>query len=359
MQQQQQQASQPQQPSPEQVARDPFGTPPAPSTTAVRPSFAPGQGLIGASTDASVSFTEAQAGAGKKIYIIGGVLIGLVALFIGYFGGKGYSGRVALNIAIRDALIVDFEINKAADLFSEVQTVVSTAVLKASKREYDKNHIVFLSQKVKGNPIPAAIFTERNYKNFDAAAVQWLMDYYQNWSKLDKLIQAHRMKTQNDESALTASADAFAKLIETQYGVVFTRAGSNFMGNLVMLASGEKEGTVKVQAAAGTYGDDRTVYNPEPGDSDLTKEPDKYVVVLGDESKRGLLQNASQSQFKEYAMRLNEMSDLMKTMGELQANLKQKLSGICSQDPVPLGGIDAVEEAEEYKKKHAASASAE
>jgi hypothetical protein len=122
-----------------------------------------------------------------------------------------------------------------------------------------------------------------------------------------------------------------------------------------VLASGEKEGTVKVQADTGTFADERKVYNPEPGDSDLTKEPDNYVVLIGDESKMGLLQNATQSQFREYASRLNEIVDLMKSMSEVQANLLQKLSSICSQDPVSLGGIDPIEELEQYKARSSAS----
>ncbi|MCP4600550.1 MAG: hypothetical protein GY847_08465 [Proteobacteria bacterium] len=357
-----QEEPQPQGPSAEAVARDPFGQPPPSSRMTPSPSFAPNEGLISASTDSSVAFSESEAGKSNIPFIVGGVLIGVLALLFGYLAGTGKSSRVALNIAIRDALIVEYEIKNAAKLFLEVQTVASMALSKATKREYEHTHIAFLTQKVKGNPVKPTIFTERNYKNFDAAAVQWLMDYNNKWFKLDKLIQEHRKRTKYDEAALKAAKDEFQKLLVASYGVVFSRnakAGNQFMANVVVLGAGTEEGMVKVQVDTGTFADERAIYNPEPEteDAELTKEPEKYVVPLGDESKRGLMQNATQSHFLKYSTRLKEITDLMKGMNELQNNLLSKLSEICSQDPVSLlGGIDPIEEFEEYKQRSAASA---
>ncbi|MCP4674982.1 MAG: hypothetical protein GY854_05655 [Deltaproteobacteria bacterium] len=349
-------------PNPEQVARDPFGAAPPPSQTAVRPSFAPDQGLIGSAGDASVSFSEGEAGKSRLPIIIGGLVIGFFALLIGYFTGTGRSGRVELNIAIRDAFIVEYEIKKAAKLFNEIQTVANAALNKATKREYETTHIPFLTQKVKGNPIKPNVFTDRNYKKFDPAAVQWLMDYNQKWFKLDKLIQEHRKQTKYDEAALKAAKEQFQKLLQTQYGVVFARnkqSGGQLSANLIVMGPGTEEGMFKVQADTGTFADERAIYNPAPDVEEnlLSKEPEKYVIPVGEQSKGGLLQNATQSHFKKYGGRLKEITDLMKGMVELQKNLLGKLSEICSQDPVIGGGFDPIEAFEEYKQNDQAAPS--
>ena len=260
MQQQQQQAQQPT----HDESRDPFAKVARPPTRAS--SIPPGMGLIDETRDPSVKFSTADAGGSRKPLLIGAAIVGFVALLIGFLAGKAISGRVELNIAIRDALIVEYEIKKAAKLFDEVQTVIGTAVTKAKGRSFDMAHLTFLNQKVKGNPIPAQIFTQRNYKKFAPEVVQWLNDYYNKWAKLDKLIQAHRMETKNDKSVLTASKAQFQKLLMTNYGVVFTRdKQKNFMANVVILGnSEEKKGKtmVQVQVRAGTFGDERELLNP-------------------------------------------------------------------------------------------------
>jgi hypothetical protein len=342
--------------------RDPFNEAP-PRRPSYRPSYAPDEGLIGESTDKSVSFSQADAGLSNKPLIIGAALIALVCSLVGYLGGKAYSGRVELNIAIRDARIVEYEIQKAAGLFDEVQAVLGTALNKANKREYDKNHLGYLMDKVKGNPVVQTVFTERNYKKFDIAAVQWLVDYNMKWAKLDKLIQGHRRQTQNDEKPLKATGEEFRKLLTTNFGVVFSRdskAGNAFTANLVVIGApveGEDDiPLVQVQADTGTYPDPREVYNPEPKDTRLTEEPEKYVVSVGAQSKGGLLKNATQSHFEKYHARVKEMTDLMKSMTELQQNLLNQLSKISSQEPVGiLGGIDVEEEVSRYKSQDKAS----
>ena len=353
MQQQQQQQQQPPGPDPEQQKRDPFA---ADNLPAQRPSYRPDEGLIGA--DASTTFSESEAGKSRKPLVIVMIVLAVVALGLGFMGGKAVSGRVALNIAIRDALIVEYEIKQAAALFDEIEGVVNTALRKAAKREYDEKHLGFLSDKLKGNPVKPQIFTERNYRNFDAAAVQWLNKYYNKWGDLYDEVEEHRRKTRNDEKVLTAAREEFEKLLKTNYGVVFARdeeKGGQFVANLVVLGASEEddgETLVQVQQDTGTYGDERKLYNPEPGDKKLTEEPEEYVVLVGDNSKAGVLKNATQSHFDEYSKRLREMSDLMKGMRDTQQNLLNKLAEIASQAPVSLlGGIDVEEEFDEYVEK--------
>jgi hypothetical protein len=352
------------QPVNEEIERDPFGKAPA----RARPSFAPGAGEIGASRDSLDPTVLAAASNSKRQTLIGGVLIGIVAIIVGYMSGSAVSGRVELNIAIRDARIVEWETKKAARLFDDVQTVVNSALVKASKRVFDSAHLDYLAANVKGNPIPAQVFTQRNYKKFDPAAVQFLNGYYNKWDKLNGLIQVHKRKTNNDKEILSASKEAFEKLLSTNYGAVFNRdkAQNKFLSNVVVLGNvSNRDGKtfVKVQAATGTLGDDRELLNPSEdasptkSGSDLFAQPDKYVVEISGQSKNGLLKNATVSHFESYAMRLKEISDLMKGMTEEKQNLLNKLASIASQEPVGIlaGGVDVEDEVEEYIEQRASS----
>jgi hypothetical protein len=341
-------------PSKEQVARDPFGADSLPSQ---RSSYIPpDQGLIGG-VDQGPAFSAAQAGKTKKPLILGGALIAIICILIGFMGGTSVKGRVALNIAIRDALIVEYELKKSADLFEEVEGMINSALADTMKRKFSKNHLDFLGANVQGNPVNARIFTERNYKNFDVAAVQWLNTYFNKWGELAALIDDHRRETKNDEKQLAAAGEEFKKLLTTQYGVVFAReekAGNQLVADLVVLgACAEDKDLMKcqVQVDTGTFGDARVLYSSEPGDGELTKEPELYVMPVGDHSKAGILKNATQSHFNKYVTRLKAMSDLMKVIRETQTNLIGKIGEICSQEPVGfLGGIDVEDEVAEYIK---------
>ena len=279
-------------------------------------------------------------GKARKALIYGAVVAGVLGMGLGFLLGKGISGRVELNIAIRDALIIEHELKEAGKLFNDTQTVISTALTKAARRQFDAQHLAFLKSNVTGNPMKPTLLTERNYKKFDAAAVQWLVDYFKKWDKLYGLIEDHRRSTNYDLKALKASGEAARKLLETNYGVVFMRdkqMNNTFVANLVVIGAGD--GTkFQVQADTSTLADERTLYNPEGEDSELTKDPEKYVVQIGQASKGGLLSNATQSHFRKYALRLKEISDLMAGMQQNQQDLLDKISAICSQDPA--WGVD-------------------
>jgi hypothetical protein len=357
------------QPPPARLSRDPFGKAPA----VARPSFAPGVGEIGASRESLDPTVLAAASKSKWQSVIGGAIIGVLAIIVGYMSGSAVSGRVELNIAVRDARIVEWETKQAAKLFDDVQTVVNSALAKAGKRVFDGAHLDYLSANVKGNPIPAQIFTQRNYKKFDPAAVQFLNGYYNKWDKLNGLIQDHKRKTNNDKEMLTASKEAFETLITTNYGAVFSRdqaQNDKFVSNVVVLGNvSNKEGKtfVKVQSNTGTFGVELELLNPAKDDSptkngtNLFASPDKYVVEIAAQSKAGLLKSATVSHFEGYAMRLKEISDLMKGMSDEKQNLLNKLSSIASQEPVGFlaGGIDVEDEVEQYISDRTSSEAAE
>lgn len=335
----------------QQDERDPFGQASAP--VAATPSMAPAANdamMMAAMNETSIEDAPLMNEKSRKTLIMALAIVAPIALLIGTLLGNGISSRRELNIAIRDALIVEYELKEAGKLFNNVQTVVSAALIKTNKREFDQEHLNFLKSNVPGNPLKPTILTDRNYKKFDPAAVQWLIDYYKKWDRLYGLIQEHRRSTEYDIKALKASRAQFQKLLQTNYGVVFKRdkQSKKFVGNVVLLGAGGKGNKIQVQVDSSTFASERELYNPEGEDSSLTKEPDKYVVELGAESKAGLLSNATQSHFKKYSRRLKEISDLMKGMAEIQQNLLNKISEICSQDPAALVDPDPEEELAQY-----------
>lgn len=336
----QQPEPQPQPTGPVQDARDPFGQASGPAGPPT-PSRAPGAGQLIVTEETSIEDAPMMTAKSRKTLLIAAGVAILVGLGVGYLLGTGVQQRRELNIAIRDALIIEYELKEAGALFNELQTMVSTAVLKSKKREYDPQHLAFMKSRIHGSPLKPQLLTQRNYKNFDMAAVNWLMDYYKKWDALDSLIQTHRRKTQADEKSIKAAQKHAQKLMQTTYGVVFMRdeqQNKKLVGNVVVLGAGE-DGKVTVQQDTGAASVELSVYNPQSEeDVSLCKEPDKYVVEVGPQSKGGLLANATQSHFVAYQMRLKDISELMTSMTELQQNLLDKISRIASQDPA--GGVD-------------------
>jgi hypothetical protein len=107
-----------------------------------------------------------------------------------------------------------------------------------------------------------------------------------------------------------------------------------------------------VQLEPGTVGDDRELFNPTEGSDQgtgMSQNPTNYVVELTDQSKAGLLNNASQSHFEKYSNRLGEITFHISETQKVQQELLNRLSEICSQEPVKiLGGFDPDEEAKKY-----------
>ena len=78
--------------------------------------------------------------------------------YVGYTFGKGYEYRTEHNITLRDAMIIEYEILKATKIFDELETVIDTALLKASKsQEFDEHHIPFIKANLTKNPVKRII----------------------------------------------------------------------------------------------------------------------------------------------------------------------------------------------------------
>ncbi|MBN2341996.1 MAG: hypothetical protein JXX29_21765 [Deltaproteobacteria bacterium] len=334
------------------MSRDPFSADVAPAAAPVSPSYVPNLEAAGP------AFSDAEAGkSNKALYVIAAVL-GLVFFGIGYGAGLAVNQRGMLNKVLRDAWIVQYEMQQLRALHGEVQGMVNTALADAQQKKFHKAHVAFLADKVSGNPFDARLFTDRNYKTLNPMVVQMMANLYNNWDKLATMVAEHRAATNNDEKALSTAGQEFQKLLMTNYGAIFSRDKNNngaLTANIVVLGAMNGE-SVQIQAKAGSYSDERKLYNPEGADDKLTTEPDQYVVPIGANSKKTILQNATQSHFEAYTSRLQEMAKLLKIMAEEQENMFGPLDDNCSREPVApftARGVDPELEFEEYKANKA------
>ena len=68
------------------------------------------------------------------------------------------------------------------------------------------------------------------------------------------------------------------------------------------------------------------------------------MIPIDDRSRAGILANASQSHFNEYASRLQQMAILMKDMAETQRSLMSGLDEISQLETKFVFGFDVEEE---------------
>jgi hypothetical protein len=341
-------------PSVEQIRRDPFATYSAPASVDAYSAAAP---MIVASAEDRISIPPppVKIKVSRRQKLIGaGIALGLI--LIGFGVGSVVAGRVEEAVMIRDARIIQYEVEKLAVMFKEVDGALSSAYQDAKANKFDKGYLKVLSEKLQGNPFNPSLFTDRNYKNFDAATLEALNNYYTQWTELYTALGTHFRATENDEPELSATGEEFAKLQEPSYGVVFTRdeeGNGQLIGNLVVMGkTAEKDGKIasQIQYEVGTYGDERTIYNGPPGDSEFSKNAETYVIAIEPQKDGGLLKDATQAHFARYTARLKELTDLLARMREAQVTLKVAIDKIAAESPPSLlTDMDVENDVEEYK----------
>jgi hypothetical protein len=282
-------------------------------------------------------------------------LVGIGFLFFGFNIGKAWSNRKQLNISLRDSMIVQYEMDKAVKLFDELDAVVSSAIFKAGKREYDKKHLEFLVNKVKESPIQPQLFTGRSYKNFGRKASIALANYGTRWAALCYTVGQHIEKTRANEPVLMEFNAKLQKSLKTSYGVVFERGKKDLLANVVYVgAPQEKKKKILFpigMTPAPTGDDAREPYNPPPEEGDkgeLTESPEKYMIVVAPEAKIGLLVGSGKAKFDEYVARLDDIRGKMKTMRDDQTSLTRMLAELASQNPASIAPPDSEAEFRMY-----------
>ncbi|MCK9461886.1 MAG: hypothetical protein M0R80_19830 [Proteobacteria bacterium] len=336
----------------EQIRRDPFAT-----STASAPieTYGGAGAMVVPGADERIGAAAAKSKMSTRQKAISlGVALGL--LIIGFGVGSVVAGRVEDAIMIRDARIIQIEVNKLNALFAEVDGALTKAYQDAKANKFDKGYLKILAEKLQGNPFNPSLFTDRNYKNFDPATVEALHTYYDQWTVLYTELGKHFRATDNDDPQLSATGEEFTKLLEPRYGVVFTRdeeGNGALIGNLVVLGkSEEKDGKIatQIQYEVGTYGDSRTFYNGPAGDSEFSKNAEGYVIAVEPQAEGGLLKDATQPHFAQYTERLKELTDILARMREAQSTVKAAIDKIAAESPPSLlTGMSVDDDVEEYK----------
>ena len=302
-------------------------------------------------TDQTTASMPVASSRGPKMVVLG---LGIVAMvFVGFNVGKAWSNRIQLNESLRDSMIVQYEIDRAAKLFDELDAVINGAIHQASKWEYDPKHIEYLNANFKASPIKPQIFTERSYRNFGKKAATSLSNYNTKWSALYYALNEHRVKTLADEPVLKEFKTKLMTNLTANYGVTFKRKGKDLLASVTFVGMPSDKGgtvTLPVGSAPNPKGEGREVYAPAPeGDEgSLTKEPEKYVVVIAPEAKTGLLAGQGKALFNDYAIRLDDLRAKAKMMRDEQTSLRRMLAELASQDPASIAPPDAEGEFKDY-----------
>jgi hypothetical protein len=322
----------------------------------IRPSAPPEQVLeyalqVDYSDGAAAGMPGATSSWPKRIVLTFAVI---ALLFVGFNVGKAWSNRIQLNGSLRDSLIVQYEVDKAAKLFDELDAVIAGAINIAGKWEYDPKHIEYLNANFKTNPIKPQLFTDRSYRNFGKKAATSLSNYNVKWTMMFQAIKVHRERTLADEAVLKDFKTKLMANLAANYGVLFQRSGKDLLGSITYVGKPAEKGG-KVSLPIGSKPDPkgdttREVYAPAPeGDEgSLTKEPEKYVVVIAPQAKTGLLAGQGKALFNEYVMRLEDLKMKAKMMRDEQTSLTRYLAELASQEPAAVAPPDAEAEFKDY-----------
>jgi len=154
--------------------------------------------------------------------------------------------------------------------------------------------------------------------------------------------------TSNDDVMLKANP---GNAEDVRYGAIFYRSEKEnlaFVANLVVLGTEVQPSEYKVQTETGTFADERTLFLNTGKECALGLDPEKWVVEIGAQSKKGLLAGASRSHFENYLTRLKEINELTATMAELQGTLAPKITAVASRSPVFMGGINVENDFDKY-----------
>jgi hypothetical protein len=141
-------AAAPKGPSQEQLRRDPFATHTAPAQSDAMGGV-PSMGMYGVEERISIPppVIKTRITQRQKLAAFG---IGIGLILIGFLVGWIVAGRVEKAIMVRDARIIQYEVDKLGALFTEVDGALATAYQNAQANKFDKGYLQLLSEKLQG-----------------------------------------------------------------------------------------------------------------------------------------------------------------------------------------------------------------
>lgn len=303
--------------------------------------------------DQSVSVEDQKkiAKRARNMTIIISAAVGISCLFVGIFWGRGFSSRLIYNLSIEDGKKLYDIIQYSSKTLSDLKTKMVSAQQKANKtREVDYPLTMEMKNLAKGGGCAKDLsgnekcilrlqdIANRSYNIYRPEIVQTLFTYASQWNELLNKMEEHAIKTKNDKPALDNAKEIIKKLLQTDYGIVFTKKTDpqtneeTVYGNIAIIAAPITEGDYvkgfKMQGDTGMPTVDKQLYRG----GDLLASPEDWVIPLGAESKQGLIAKQKISHFIEYQKRLQSMIELANQMDTNQKSLLISIGEIASLD---------------------------
>jgi hypothetical protein len=268
------------------------------------------------------------------------VLCIAVGFGIGTILGNGMSQRKLRNLAVADGNDLYGYIQLGSKKLAEMKKAVTAAQSKAAKMEFDADALSKLDEHTKKAtppPIGLSEIAKRNYQIYTGETVPILFTYASSWQQLYAVTRVHIARSENDRQSLEGWKGKFDKLVTSNYGIVFQPTdfgeGKAIVGNLVLITQPFDPAVTEyqIQFDEGTPVADGlkpAVYMV--GSGDMSSEPEKWIMPLGDLSKLRLEEKAKK-RFENYSQRMTEILEIIAAMEKNQQFLINQLGTIAAE----------------------------
>ncbi len=286
------------------------------------------------------------------VLVVVGILLGVL---VGYGVGNTTDQRHQFKMAVADGKDIYSKIQQVSKNVDQAKAALKKAVTASTGGPGQKASVDYASIEslvAMKRPFSANEFHRRLYRAFGDNVVDDLFEYYNNINLLWDGFTALGAKTAGTKrDNLNKSAAATDGLINSEYGLVFTKAGDNLGGALVFVTippaqpeaaaadtgkkskgkgkakDAEPEG-IKVKVSTNQGGQEvaRTVYAGQEG---MDKDYEKYVVMLDKVRSRNIL-GESANLFGKYRVDLGDLNARMDKTSEVQGRLLKELGQVAS-----------------------------
>jgi hypothetical protein len=276
------------------------------------------------------------------VLVVIGVGVGLVA---GFGIGNTMDKNHQYSMAVADGKAIYTKVQEVSKNVDAAKATLKRAVEASSGgpgRKATVDYSAIEELVAMQRPFSANEFHRRLYRAFGDGVVDDLFDYYNNVNMMWDGFSALGAKTAGAQKReiLNKSAAATDGLLNTEYGMVFTKNGTMLGGALVFVtipqaqpqddkkADKDEAPKVKVASVQGGQEVERTLYMGQEG---MAEDYEKYVVMLDKIRSRTIL-GESANMFGKYRADLMELNARMEKTAETQGRLMKSLGQVAALD---------------------------
>ncbi len=282
-----------------------------------------------------VAASEVGRKSGMRTLALVGVLAGAGGLVLGFAAGGTTGLNRIYNRTVQDGKDVYASVQASSKTVLEAQRLATKAMESARGAAGQPVRVDYASieaLRALKKPFGPNAFHRKHYRNFKAATVDDLFDYYTHvnllWSKIETL--AARTLPKANRELLDKAAKTAGEIGSASYGVVIMRDGENFVAGLtyieLMPGDANQQGVPKqlhVSTRRGGQQYTKTVYTGQ----NLTQNSDSYVIPI-DKGRSMSILGSSVSTFAEYSKDVLELNQSLNETVEIQGRLETALGEI-------------------------------